>query len=58
MQSKEPLTKKALSICLDESDKEFALKLYRDLNSIVTKCLLYSSTHNNIYFNYDIPEIG
>lgn len=37
---------------LNESNKEFALKLYKKSNSIASKMQIYSFLHNITYFKY------
>lgn len=45
-------SQKALSVSLDKTDRKFALKLYQDSNSVVSKTQIYSSSHNVTCFKW------
>lgn len=48
---------KAPSASLNKSDKEFALKLYKDSNSVTFKMQIHSFLHNITYFKYGVAII-
>lgn len=45
---------KALSTSLDKTNKKFALKLYKDNNTIIFKIQIYFFSHNVTCFKYKV----
>ena len=52
------ISEKASSVSLDKTDKEFALKLYKDSNVVTSKTQIYSFLYNTTYFKYGTIMIG
>lgn len=52
------MTKITSCIFLDNSDKKFVLKLYKDSNYIIAKYQPYSIIDNTTYFKYGVFIIG
>lgn len=48
----EEIKQEALSVSLNETDKDFALKLYKDSNAIIFKTQIHFSLHNITCFKY------
>ena len=46
------ISQKAPLANLDKTDKEFALKLYKDSNIVASKTQIHSSSHNATWFEY------
>ncbi len=53
-----PVSRKAPSASLNETNVEFALALYRDSNAVVSKTQVHSSSHNATYFKYGAAVSG
>ena len=52
------IIQKALSANLDKINEKFALKLYKNSNTIVSKTQIYSSFHNATCFKYAAAITG